>query len=85
MDEETSAKGKERQRKALHSFAKEFGRNVRQQQTRGKTKERSGTLPLALSYVEKECSAHREVDLLKKVQGSERQTTVQDAAEEYET
>ena len=55
MDEETSAEGKERQRKALQSFAKEFGRAVRQQQTRGKTKERAGTLPLALSYVQKEC------------------------------
>ena len=29
-------------------------------------------------------SAHGEVDLLKEVQGSEGQTTVQDAAEEYE-
>ena len=28
--------------------------------------------------------AHGEVDLLKEVQGSEGQTTVQDAAEEYE-
>ena len=55
MDEETSAEGKEQQRKALQSFAKEFGRGVRQQQTRGKTKERAGTLPLALSYVQKEC------------------------------
>ena len=49
MDEETSAEGKERQRKALQSFAKEFGRGVRQQRTRGKTKERAGTLLLALS------------------------------------
>ena len=35
-------------------------------------------------YVQKECVAYREVDLLKEVQGSEGQTTVQDAAEEYE-
>ena len=55
MDEETSAEGKEQQRKALQSFAKEFGRGVRQQQTRGKTNERAGTLPLALSDVQKEC------------------------------
>ena len=84
MDEETSAEGKERQRKALQSFAKEFGRGVRQQRTRGKTKERAGTLPLALSMFRRNASAHGEVDLLKEVQGSEGQTTVQDAAEEYE-
>ena len=40
VDEETRAEGKERQRKALQSFAKEFGRGVRQERTRGKTKER---------------------------------------------
>ena len=55
VEEETSAEGKEQQRKALRGFAKESRRGVRQQQTRGKTKERAGTLPLALSYVQKEC------------------------------
>ena len=84
MDEETRAEGKERQRKALQSFAKEFGRGVRQQRTRGKTKERAGTLPLALSMFRRNASAHGEVDLLKEVQGSEGQTTLQGAAEEYE-
>ena len=74
--------GKERQRKALQSFAKEFGRGVRQQRTRGKTKERAGTLPLALSMFRRNASAYGEVDLLKEVQNSEEQTTVQDAAEE---
>ena len=74
--------GKERQRKALQSFAKEFGRGVRQQRTRGKTKERAGTLPLALSMFRRNASAYGEVDLLKEVQKSEEQTTVQDAAEE---
>ena len=74
--------GKERQRKALQSFAKEFGRGVRQQRTRGKTKERAGTLPLALSMFRRNASAYGEVDLLKEVQRSEEQTTVQDAAEE---
>ena len=55
MDEETSAEGKERQRKALQSFAKEFGRGVGQQRTRGKTKERAGTLQSSCSeYVQKE-------------------------------
>ena len=68
----------------MQSFAKEFGRGVRQQRTRGKTKERAGTLPLALSMFRRNASAHGEVDLLKEVQGSEGQTTVQDAAEEYE-
>ncbi|CAH3156118.1 unnamed protein product, partial [Porites lobata] len=84
MDEETRAEGKERQRTALQSFAKDFGRGVRQQRTRGKTKERAGALPLALSMFRRNASAHGEVDLLKEVQGSEGQTTVQDAAEEYE-
>ena len=51
---------------------------------RGKTKERTGTLPLALSMFRKNASAHGEVDLLKEVQGSEGQTIVQDAVEEYE-
>ena len=74
--------GKERQRKALQSFAKEFGRGVRQQRTRGKTKERAGTLPLALSMFRRNASAYGEVDLLKEVQRSEEQTAVQDAAEE---
>ena len=48
------------------------------------TKERVGTLALALSMFRRNASAHGEVDLLKEVQGSEGQTTVQDAAEEYE-
>ena len=74
--------GKERQRKALQSFAKEFGQGVRQQRTRGKTKERAGTLPLALSMFRRNASAYGEVDLLKEVQRSEEQTAVQDAAEE---
>ena len=84
MDEETSGEGKERYRKAFQSFAREFGRGVRQQRTRGKTKQRAGTLPLAVSMFRRNASAHGEVDLLKEVQGSEGQTTVQDAAEEYE-
>ena len=48
------------------------------------TKESVGTLALALSMFRRNASAHGEVDLLKEVQGSEGQTTVQDAAEEYE-
>ena len=83
MDEETSAEGKDRQRKALQSFANEFGQGVRQQRTRGKTKQRAGTLPLALNMFRRDASAYGEVDLLKEVQGSEGQTTVQDTAEEY--
>ena len=84
MVEETSAEEKERQRKALQSFAKVFGRCVRQQRTRGKTKERADTLPLALSMFRRNASAHGKVDLLKEVQGSEEKTAVQDAVEEYE-
>ena len=65
-NEETSAEGKERYRKPLQSgFAKEFGRGVRQQQTRGKTKERAGTLPLALSMFRRNASADGEIDMLK--------------------
>lgn len=69
----------------MQSFAKEFGRGVRQQRTREKsTKERAGTLPPSLSMFRRNASAHGEVDLLKEVQGSEGQTSVQDAVEEYE-
>ena len=68
----------------LQSFAKEFGRGVRQQRTRGKTEERAGALPLALGMFRRNASAYGEVDLLKEVQGSEGQTTVQDSAEEYD-
>ena len=71
MDEETSAEGKERLRRALQSFAKEFGRGVRQQPMRGKTKEKAGTFPLALSMFRRNASTHEKVDLLKEVQGSE--------------
>ena len=46
--------------------------------------ERAGTLPLALSMFRRIASTHGEVDLLKEVEGSEGQITVQDAAEEYE-
>jgi len=35
----------------LRVFATEFGRGVRQQRLRGKTKERAGNLPLALSMM----------------------------------
>ena len=46
-------------------------------------KERPGTLPLALRMFRRNASAYGEVDLLKEVQGSEGQPTVQDAAKEY--
>ena len=83
MDEETRAEGKERQKKALQSFAKEFGR-VYDSNERGGRPERAGTPPLALSMFRRNASTHGEVDLLKEVEGSEGQITVQDAAEEYE-
>ena len=50
----------------------------------GRPKKRADTLALALSMFRWNASAHGEVDLLKEVHGSEGQTTVQDAAEEYE-
>ena len=56
----------------MQSFAKEFGRAVRQQRTRGKTKERTDTLALALSMFRRNVSAHGEVDLLKEVQGRDK-------------
>ncbi|CAH3182042.1 unnamed protein product, partial [Porites evermanni] len=72
INEETR-KRRERSHKGRHqSFAKEFGQGVRQQRMRGKTKERTGTLPLALSMFRKNTSAHGEVDLLKEVQGRHR-------------
>ena len=61
---ERSDKG--RHSKLFQSFAKEFGRGVRQQRTRGKTKGRAGTLPLALSMFRRNASAH----------GDEGQTTL---------
>ena len=39
--------------KELRLFAKEFGQGVRQQRVRGKTQEKTGTLPLAISINEK--------------------------------
>ena len=53
MDEETSVEGKERQRKALQSFAKEFGRGLRQQRTRDQRK--SWYTCTCSEYVQKEC------------------------------
>ena len=52
VQNENDEANKERQKeevRGMQSFAKEFGRGVRQQRVRGKTKERAGTLPLALS------------------------------------
>ena len=53
MDEETSEEGKERYRKALQSFAKEFGRGVRQQRTRDQRK--SWYTSTYSEYVQREC------------------------------
>jgi len=39
--------------KELRLFAKEFGQGVRQQRVRGKTQERAGTLPLAISMMKR--------------------------------
>ena len=39
--------------KELRLFAKEFGQGVRQQRVRGKTQEKAGTLPLAISMMKR--------------------------------
>ena len=39
--------------KELRLFAKQFGQGVRQQRVRGKTQEKAGTLPLAISMMKK--------------------------------
>ena len=59
--------GKGATKEGIAELCEEFGRGVRQQRTRGKTKERAGTLPLALSMFRRNASAHGEVDLLKEV------------------
>ena len=38
--------------KELRLFAKEFGQGVEQQRVRGKTQEKAGTLPLAISRLQ---------------------------------
>ena len=83
MDEETRAEGKERQGKALQSFAKEFGRGLRQQRTRGKTKKELVHFHL-LWVCSEGMRRHMEKSMLREIQGSEGQTTVQDAAAEYD-
>ena len=81
---ENEGGGKGATKEGIAELCERIRTGVRQQRTRGKTKERACTLPLALSMFRRNASAHGEVDLLKEVQGSDGQTTVQDAAEEYE-
>ena len=68
-----SSKGKEvlqQEARDLRLFAKEFGQGVQQQRVRDKTKEKAGTLPLALSMVRRVISPQTDnvVDMLEELQ-----------------
>ena len=58
--------------KELRLFAKEFGQGVRQQRVRGKTQERAGTLPLAISMMKRITAPEtRNLNMLEELQGLE--------------
>ena len=70
---EDSAKEKDtlkQEARHLRLFAKEFGQGVRQQKVRDKTKERAGTLPLALTMIQRVISPQTDnvVDMLEELQ-----------------
>ena len=54
----------------MRLFAKKFGHGVRQQRVRGKTKERAGTQPLALSRIRRIVSPRTDnlPDMIKELQ-----------------
>lgn len=54
--------------KELRLFAKEFGRGVRQQRARGKTKENAGTLPLALSMMRRKGRQPTSINIIEEFQ-----------------
>ena len=56
----------------LRLFGKEFGQGVQQQRVRDKTKEKAGTLPLALSMIRRVRTSQKEnaVDMLQELQAS---------------
>ena len=56
----------------LRLFGKEFGQGVQQQRVRDKTKEKAGTLPLALSMIRRVRRSQKEnaVDMLQELQAS---------------
>ena len=52
----------------MRLFAKELGRGVRQQRARGKKKENTGTLPLALSMMRRKGRRPTSVNIIKEFQ-----------------
>ena len=61
--------------KELRLFAKEFGQGVRQQRVRGKTQERAGTLPLAISMMKRIIAPEtRNLNMLEELQGLEEES-----------
>ena len=71
--QEDGAKGKDvlrEEARNMRLFAKKFGHGVRQQRVRGKTKERAGTQPLALSRIRRIISPRTDnlPDMIKKLQ-----------------
>ena len=56
--------------KELRLFAKEFGQGVRQQRVRGKTQEKAGTLPLAISMMKRIIAPQTQsLNMLEELQG----------------
>ena len=56
--------------KELRLFAKEFGQGVRQQRVRGKTQEKAGTLPLAISMMKRIIAPQTQsLSMLEELQG----------------
>ena len=61
--------------KELRLFAKEFGQGVRQQRVRGKTQERAGTVPLAISMVKRIIAPEtRNLNMIEELQGLEEES-----------
>ena len=61
--------------KELTLFAKEFGQGVRQQRVRGKTQERAGTLPLAISMMKRIIAPEtRNLNMLEELQSLEEES-----------
>lgn len=64
--------------KELRLFAKEFGQGVRRQRVRGKTQERAGTLPLAISMMKRIIAPEtRNLNMLEELQSLDAGTSVE--------
>lgn len=57
----------------MRLFAKEFGRGVRQQRARGKTKENAGTLPLALGMMRRKGRPPTSINITEEFQSLQEQ------------